>query len=71
MKDKCFKCLFCGGVLSWESDANANELSCEYAEDDTAAVSYYTCQKCGRSYEIIEPTEDERNKYYKDYWINK
>lgn len=70
MESGNFKCIFCGGDLIWGSDFNAYEVSCNYTEDDSAIASYYTCQKCGRSYEVIEPPKEERETTYKDYWID-
>ncbi len=67
---KNLKCLFCGGDLCWNSDANASETYAEYTEDDTAVISYYTCMKCGRSYEISEPNKEDRKREYKEYWEN-
>ena len=66
-----FKCLFCGGDLSWGSDSNASDVSAVHSEDDTAVVSYYTCMRCGRDYEIVEPPKEEREGQYKDYWNGK
>lgn len=66
-----FKCFFCGGNLIWESDFNANEVAGDdYEDDDFAVASYFTCQNCGRFYEIREPNKEERETTYKDYWID-
>ena len=63
------KCPFCGGELAWNSDFNANELyDGEYSEDDPAVVSYYTCTRCGRPYEVCEPAQEEREGEYSEYW---
>ena len=62
------KCLFCDGELAWDSDSNASDSFGEYEEDDTAVVTYYHCEKCGRDYEICEPPREERESTYKDYW---
>lgn len=69
--DGKFKCFFCGGDVNWESDANASDVSDMYDEDDTATVSYYSCSRCGRSYEIIEPPKSERETFFNDYWREK
>ena len=39
-----------------------------YREDDVAVVDYYNCERCGRSYEIFEPREEERDTDYAKYW---
>lgn len=70
MEKEGLKCLFCGGDLCWESDSNANDTYAEFSESDSAIVSYFHCTKCGRTYEICEPTEDERNSTYNEYWNN-
>lgn len=67
MKDN-LKCPLCGGDLCWDSDAQANDIFIEYVDDDEAILSYYHCMKCGRSYEIVDPTREEKETSYKDYW---
>ena len=61
-------CPLCGGALQWDSDQNAADVCDGYDENDTAVISYYTCGKCGRSYEICDPPKKERENEYKDYW---
>lgn len=68
MDKKC--CFTFGTPLIWDSDANANEVSSEYDDDDFATIQYYHCPKCGRSYEVVEPTHEEKEKDYKEYWEN-
>lgn len=46
----------------------ATDLCEEYREDDVAVVDYYNCERCGRSYEIFEPREEERDTDYAEYW---
>ena len=70
--DFYMKCPFCGGELAWNSDFNASELyGGEYSDDDPAVCSYYTCRRCGRSYEICDPVQEERDGEYSDYWNSK
>ena len=64
------KCLFCGEELIWSQDFNCSEISEEYEEDDTAVASYYLCPKCGRDYQIMEPTKEDKENEYKEYWNN-
>lgn len=60
------KCFFCGSELCWNSDANANDLWDGYS--DEACMHFYTCPRCGRSYEVVEPDLEEKNLNYKEYW---
>lgn len=62
------RCFICGEDLIWDSDVNAHEVFAEYGDDDSAAMSYYHCPKCGRSYEVCEPCREERESTYKEYW---
>ena len=64
-------CPFCGGELGWNSSNMAADISDDYGDDEVAVVSYYTCRRCGRSFEVFDPTEDERNGEYSEYWNSK
>lgn len=64
------KCPLCGGELAWHSDQNAADVSDEYEGDESAIVSYYTCSRCGRDFEIFDPTKEERENEYRGYWNN-
>lgn len=70
MEDGKLKCLLCDGELVWDSDANLEDVSSEAFENDGGVVSYYTCSKCGRSYEISDPVKIERETTYREYWEN-
>lgn len=50
-----FRCIFCDGDLVWHSTVQASDFIADYEDDDIAAVNYYVCSKCGRSYEIVDP----------------
>ena len=63
-------CIFCGGVLAWGNDENASDVCDDYPTDDFAIMSSYTCMNCGRTYEIFEPTEEDKRTTYKDFWSN-
>ena len=63
-------CPKCGGVLCWNSDAMANEISDDYADDDEAIVSNYTCKRCGREIEVLDPVRSEREGDYAEFWDN-
>ncbi len=63
------KCPLCGGTLIWGGDANACELSDMYDDDDEAISSNYTCQRCGRFFEIYDPPKEEREEQYREYWV--
>lgn len=45
-------CPHCGGRLMWDSDDNASDVSGDYAEDDPAVISSYTCTRCGAHVEL-------------------
>ena len=70
MEDGKLKCLLCDGELIWDSDANLEDVCSEALEGDGGVVGYYTCSKCGRSYEISDPIKEERETVYKNYWEN-
>jgi len=63
-----FRCIFCDGDLVWHSTVQASDFIADYEDDDIAAVNYYVCSKCGRSYEIVDPCESERDSDYSEYW---
>ena len=53
-------CFYCGGVICWDS-------SCDRSEDDDSVVDFYHCMRCGASYEVCLPNEEEKQDY-KEYW---
>ena len=61
------RCYFCGHELIWNSDFDLSDISGD-EEDDTGIVSYYTCPHCGRIYGISDPSKEERDVEYKEYW---
>lgn len=62
------KCPFCGGDICHSGDFMANEIFDDYADDDDAIVSNYVCMRCGRDFEVMEPTLEQRNNEYAEYW---
>ena len=52
-----------GGVICWDS-------SCDRSEDDDSVVDFYHCMRCGASYEVCLPNEEEKQDY-KEYWKGK
>ena len=66
-----FKCFYCGENLKWNSTVMASDIYGEYFEDTVAKINYFTCPKCGRDYEIFDPTEEDRDTYYSTYWDDK
>lgn len=64
------KCIFCGGQLSFDGDEMASHVHLAYDGDKEAVIYYVRCKQCGRDYEIVDPTKDERGTDYKDYWQN-
>ena len=63
-----FVCPYCGGRMIWGTSESASELSDIYADDDFATVDFYTCETCGRYFEILEPCEEDRKGMYAKYW---
>ena len=51
------------GGLCWDS-------SSDRSLDDDALVDYYHCMRCGTSYEVFQPNEEEKEDY-KEYWQHK
>ena len=67
MNDKHLKCLICGGDLCWDSSVNLRDVTDAY-DDDCGVVEHLHCMKCGRSSEITDPSQEERNTSYREYW---
>lgn len=62
------RCVFCGGLLSFEGSEMVGTWRTGYENDEVAQVNYVRCRCCGRDYEIFDPTKEERETDYKDYW---
>ena len=56
------------GELCWDSAEMAADSSDDFADDDTAVINYFHCRRCGRSYEVIDPPQEERETEYKEFW---
>ena len=61
------KCMYCGTPLIFTGNVGCNEHG-DYKDSDPATISYFDCPKCGRSYEVWEPNEEDRNTKFNDYW---
>lgn len=64
------KCIFCGGDLSFDGQEMASHKSFNYDGDDEAMVHYFSCRKCGRDYEVLDPTKEVKKEGYAEYWNN-
>ena len=62
------RCHFCGNELILDDSQMCSDLNVDYEGDEEAMVHFSHCPKCGRSYEIFDPTKEEREKYYDEYW---
>ena len=61
-------CPLCGGELCWDNTEMAEDIFDEYSGDEIAQVNFFTCLQCGRSLEVIDPTEEDRDKL--PFWDN-
>lgn len=61
-------CPICGGKLANAGREPAANVKMEYQGDSQAIVRYYECSKCGRDFEIYDPTKEKRESDYKEYW---
>ena len=61
-------CYFCGSTLIQDDSQMCADRFDDYKGDELATVHYSHCPKCGRSYEIVDPPKDERDRDYKEYW---
>ena len=62
------RCHFCGNELILDDSQMCADVNVDYEGDEEAMVHFSHCPKCGRSYEIFDPTKEEREKYYDEYW---
>ena len=62
------RCHFCGNELILDDSQMCSDVNVDYEGDEEAMVHFSHCPKCGRSYEIFDPTKEEREKYYDEYW---
>ena len=62
------RCYFCGNELILDDSQMCADVNVDYDGDEEAMVHYSHCPKYGRSYEIVDPPKDEREKYYDEYW---
>ena len=66
------KCFVCGTELVFQ-DSEMCEVATRseaYKDDDEAIMNYYLCPCCGRSYEVYDPSREEKEGDYKAYWDN-
>lgn len=56
-------CFYYGGVICWDSSGDRSY-------DDDSVVDFYHCMRCGASYEVCQPNEEEKQDY-KEYWKDK
>ena len=62
------RCHFCGNELILDNSQMCSDVNVDYEGDEEAMVHFSHQPKCGRSYEIFDPTKEEREKYYDEYW---
>ena len=62
------RCFICGHPVICGCDFSAEEYGCDPNEyDDSAIVSTWHCSYCGRSYEMFDPSIEEK-ELYQEYW---
>lgn len=68
MDNREARCVFCGGQMSFDGTETVERLWPGYELDESAQVTFAHCIRCGRDYEIVDPTKEEREGTYKEYW---
>ena len=64
-------CPTCGTAnLHWLNAEKAAD-GFDYETDDDAVSHHYTCTKCGTDVIVIEPSREDRENDYKEYWDKK
>jgi rRNA maturation protein Nop10 len=61
-------CPYCGGKMNFQGEDYAFRESLRHNTDDYGVAHYGTCSQCGRDFLVIDPTPEERNDEYKEYW---
>ena len=61
-------CPICGGKLTGQGVVSASGVHFRYANDQKAAMRSYSCDKCGRDIDILDPLEEDREGTYSGYW---
>lgn len=61
-------CPICGGKLTDQGAVSASGVHFRYANDQKAAVRSYSCEKCGRDIDMLDPMEEDRSGVYSAYW---
>lgn len=57
------RCFECGGTLIWGGDFMRSDLDEDLPEEDDAIFRNLGCSECGISYNVYEPTENEKKNY--------
>lgn len=70
MKSFWMVCPLCGGRLIQYGEAAASDWEGDYEGDDEALVSYLVCRRCGRDFEITDPTKEAREGEYREFWCD-
>ena len=62
------KCPICGGKLCSQGQNPALKERWNYCSDNRAVMHWFSCSKCGRDFDVLDPLEEDRNNTYKEYW---
>ena len=62
-----YRCLVCSSLLCWDNDYDLGDVT--GTEDDGGGImTTWHCPHCGRTYEIYDPSKEEKESQYSDYW---
>ena len=54
------KCFYCGGeVMYTNEDMLSDLMGIDLPEEEDSIVGFFTCSKCGASYEVYQSNEKE------------
>ena len=61
-------CPICGGKLYAQGSNPAIKEKWNYGEDPRAVMHWFSCGKCGRDFDVLDPLKEDREDAYKEYW---
>ena len=61
-------CPICGGKLQEQGVTPAASVHFRYSSDQEAVIRSYSCEKCGRDIDMLDPMKEDRDGVYSAYW---